>query len=156
LVELYDAEEAVSFPERRLINVATRGVVGDGQNQLIAGFYVGGTVPKRFLIRGVGPALASVSPGIAALPDPRLQVVRTEARAGGVVDQLVRENDSWEVGNPAGLVAAAGAAVGAFPLPSGGRDAALVLTLPPGSYSAQLSGPPASTGIALVEVYELP
>ncbi|MFZ9745429.1 MAG: Ig-like domain-containing protein [Opitutaceae bacterium] len=156
LVELYDADAAVPFPARKLVNVATRGVVGGGQGQLIAGFVVSGTVPKRFLIRGVGPALAALSPGLAALPDPWLQVVRTESRPAGVVDVLVRENDSWEVGNPPDLVTAATVAVGAFPLAPGGRDAALLLTLPPGTYSAQVGGPAGSTGVALVEVYEMP
>jgi hypothetical protein len=156
LVELYDADAAVPFPARKLVNVATRGVVGGGQGQLIAGFVVGGTVPKRFLIRGVGPALAALSPGLGALPDPSLQVVRTESRPTGVVDVLVRENDSWDVGNPPGLVATATAAVGAFPLAPGGRDAALLLTLPPGTYSAQVGGPAGATGVALVEVYEMP
>ena len=156
LVELYDADAAVPFPARKLVNVATRGVVGGGQGQLIAGFVVGGTVPKRFLIRGVGPALAALSPGLGALPDPWLQVVRTESRPAGVVDVLVRENDSWDVGNPPALVAAATAAVGAFPLAAGGRDAALLLTLPPGTYSAQVGGPAGATGVALVEVYEMP
>jgi hypothetical protein len=156
LVELYDGDAAVPFPARKLVNVATRGLVGGGQGQLIAGFVVGGTVPKRFLIRGVGPALAALSVGLGALPDPWLQVVRTESRPAGVVDVLVRENDSWEVGNSPGLVAAATAAVGAFPLAPGGRDAALLLTLPPGTYSAQVGGPAGATGVALVEVYEMP
>jgi hypothetical protein len=82
--------------------------------------------------------------------------VRTESRPTGVVDVLVRENDSWDVGNPPGLVATATAAVGAFPLAPGGRDAALLLTLPPGTYSAQVGGPAGATGVALVEVYEMP
>jgi hypothetical protein len=46
--------------------------------------------------------------------------------------------------------------VGAFPLAPGGRDAALLLTLPPGTYSAQVGGPAGATGVALVEVYEMP
>jgi hypothetical protein len=60
-------------------------------------------------------------------------------------------NDDWEA-----ALAPAFASVGAFALTPGSRDAALVVTLPPGAYTAQVSGVGASTGIALVEVYELP
>jgi len=54
------------------------------------------------------------------------------------------------------LINEASAAVGAFPLARGGRDAAILINLPPGSYSAQVTGPGTTTGVALIEVYEVP
>jgi hypothetical protein len=66
---------------------------------------------------------------------------------------LLQGNDDW--GGTTELSAAFGA-VGAFALPTGSRDAALLVTLPPGSYTAQVSGVTNTTGVALVEIYELP
>lgn len=150
IVELYDASEAPS--DTKLINVATRGEVGTGGNILIAGFYIGGDQPKRVLIRASGPALAAF--GVeSALTDPRLQLY-----SGTTVRN---ENDNWNApigaGSPdAAAIAAAANSVGAFAFASGGRDAALLVTLPPGAYSAQVSGVANATGVALVEVYEIP
>ena len=150
LVELYDLDSVQAFSSRKLINVSSRGVVGSGQGQLIAGFFVSGNTPKKILVRAVGPTLSRVPfnvPGVLA--DPQLRLVRGS-------DIVVRENDNWEVGNDAALVSDAAVRVGAFPLAAGSRDAALLLNLPPGTYSAHVTGPGTSTGIALVEVYEIP
>lgn len=150
LVELYDVDAARPFTPQKLVNVATRGVVGAGQAQLIAGFVVGGNTAKKVLVRAVGPTLARAPFNVAGtLADPQLRLVRG-------ADLVVRENDNWESGNDAALVADAASRVGAFPLAAGGRDAALLLSLPPGTYSAQVTGAGAATGIALVEVYEVP
>jgi hypothetical protein len=62
------------------------------------------------------------------------------------------ENDDWT--DPA--IAAAAARSGTFALTAGSRDAALLVTLPPGTYTAQVSGVGGSTGVALIEVYEVP
>lgn len=105
-----------------------------------AGFIVTGNAPKKVLIRGIGPGLTQF--GVAgALVDPRLQVY-----SGAT---LLAENDNW------GAVAAS--STGAFALPSVSKDAALILTLAPGAYTAQVlpaNGTP--PGVALVEIYELP
>jgi hypothetical protein len=130
--------------------VATRGLVGAGQGQLIAGFVVSGNTAKKVLVRAVGPTLGRAPFNVAGtLADPQLRLVRG-------ADTVVRENDNWESGNDAALVADAAVRVGAFPLTAGSRDAALLLNLPPGTYSAQVTGPGTTTGIALVEVYEVP
>jgi hypothetical protein len=144
LVELYDLGEGNAS---RLINVSARNrVVGDSE-LLTAGFVINGNVPKRLLIRGIGPGLAEF--GVAgALGDPRLRIFRG--------DEVVAENDNW--GGSAEL-AAAFAATGAFGLPDmASNDAALIVTLPPvnGGYTAQISGASGTAGEALVEVYELP
>jgi Tol biopolymer transport system component len=151
LVELYDVDSVAAFAPQKLINVATRGVVGTGENQLIAGFVVNGTTTKKVLIRGVGPTLTSL--GVTgALADPVLQLIQTKGSARTVV----RENDNWETGNDVALITAATTKAGAFPLTSGSKDAVLLLNLPPGTYNATVSGVSGTTGVGLVEVYEVP
>jgi hypothetical protein len=71
-------------------------------------------------------------------------------------DRIVRDNDSWEMGNDVAMINEASTKVGAFPLAAGSRDAAILINLPPGTYSAQVTGPGTTTGVALVEVYEVP
>jgi hypothetical protein len=153
LVEVYDAER--EQPATQLINLSTRGFVGTGTGVLVAGFVVDGDQPKRVLVRGVGPALAGF--GVASpLADATLKVYRG--------DTLVAQNDDWAVGQPVaggpapasgGEISAAAAAAGAFTLAAGGKDAAVLLTLQPGLYSAVVSGAGTTTGAGLVEVYEL-
>ena len=151
LVELYDVDSVAAFAPQKLINVATRGVVGTGENQLIAGFVVNGTTTKKVLIRGVGPTLTSL--GVTgALADPVLQLIQTK----GSTRTVVRENDNWETGNDVALITAATTKAGAFPLTSGSKDAVLLLNLPPGTYNATVSGVGGTTGVGLVEVYEVP
>jgi hypothetical protein len=146
LVEVYDAS-ATSADPQKVINLSTRGDVGTGTNILIVGVVVSGNAPKKVLVRGVGPTLASF--GVTgALADPQLQLYRGP--------QLIRENDNWSSGADAALVTAAAQAVGAFVLPNGSRDAALLLYLAPGSYTAQISGTGGTTGVGLLEVYEVP
>src|SRR5690606_7611756 len=111
-----------------LINVATRAFVGTGEAVMIGGFFIEGPQPKRMLIRAAGPALRAF--GVEdALPDPVLRVM-----AGATV---AAENDNWEqqAGDAAGReteLMTAAAQVGAFALPRGGGDAAVLVTLPPG------------------------
>jgi hypothetical protein len=97
------------------------------------------------LIRAVGPTLTTF--GVTGvLDDPKLQLF-----SGAT---LLRENDNW--GGDAQL-STVGASVGAFPLANAtSKDAVLLVTLPPGSYTAQVSGLNLATGVALVEVYEVP
>ena len=151
LVELYDVDNPTPYSSQKVLNISTRAVVGTGQGRLLAGFVVSGTTAKKVLIRAVGPTLGTPPfniPGV--LSDPYLRLIRNS-------DQLViRENDNWEVGNDASLVSAATISAGAFPLAAGGKDSAILIALPPGSYSAEVSGTGTATGIALVEVYEVP
>lgn len=151
LVELYDVDTVSAFSPLKVMNVSTRGVVGTGENILIAGFVVNGSTSKKLLIRGIGPALAPL--GVAgSLSDPVLQIIRTEQG----VRTVVRENDNWETGNDASLVSAAATKVGAFPLASGSKDAVILINLPPGTYSATVGGVGGATGVGMVEVYEVP
>jgi hypothetical protein len=150
LVELYDVDTLRPFSGQKVTNVATRGIVGSGQAQLIAGFVVSGNTAKKVLIRAVGPTLGRAPFNVGGvLADPQLRLLQ----GSGTV---VRDNDNWEVGNDAAMISEATAKVGAFPLATGARDAAILINLPPGSYSAQVTGPGTTTGVALVEVYEVP
>lgn len=146
LAEVYDL--AASTPPApgapRLINVSARTLVGTGDDILIAGFVVGGSTNKTLLIRAVGPGLGAY--GVHGyLEDPELTVF-----SGGTV---VAQNDNWQ-GEPA-LQRAFGN-TGAFGLASYSTDAAVLVTLPPGSYTAQVRGVKGTTGVALVEVYDVP
>jgi hypothetical protein len=151
LVEVYDAGTDTAAATPKLINIATRGRVGTGDDMLIAGIVVTGNSAKRVLVRAVGPTLATF--GITgALADPVLKVI-----AGS---KVLAGNDDW--GSPLNIgdatapeVMFATVSVGAFALPAASRDAALLVTLPPGNYSAQVSGKGGATGAALVEIYEV-
>ena len=142
LAELYDVAPETGA---RLINVAARAQVGTGNAVLIAGFTISGNVPKQVLIRGIGPALSGLGV-IGALANPRIDIFRGTS--------LVQGNDDW--GGTAALTEAF-VQVNAFALASASsRDAALLVSLPPGSYTAQLSGVGGTTGVGLIEVYEIP
>jgi hypothetical protein len=144
LAELYDLASARTGATPRLVNISARTQVGTGGDILIVGFNVGGTGTRRLLIRAVGPTLAAF--GVTGtLADPKLDVF-----SGTTV---VAANDNWDAAvTPAALQTA----VGAFALTANSRDAVVVANLAPGSYTAQVSGVNATTGVALVELYELP
>jgi hypothetical protein len=141
LVEGYDAGSAGAA---RLINVSARNRVGTGADLLIAGFNVAGSGTLRVLIRAVGPTLAGF--GVtSALADPKLEVFDASS-------VKIAESDDWSAS-----LASTFAAVGAFALPTGSKDAATLVTLTAGkSYTVQVSGIANATGEALVEIYEAP
>jgi peroxiredoxin len=143
IVEVYEADQSSGA----LVNLSCRARVGTGGDILIAGFVVNGTASKRMLVRAIGPTLASLGVD-GALADPRLEIVRPGAAVGA---PPVAGNDNWDA-----ALAPTFAAVGAFALTPGSRDAALVATLAPGAYTVQVSGVNNTTGVAIVEVYELP
>jgi hypothetical protein len=146
LVEIYDASSSnvAHSLSPRMINISARTQVGSGASILIAGFTIGGTASKTLLIRAVGPTLSAF--GVAeVLSDPKLDLYR----GPGVIES----NDNWE-GNS--QVSAVAAKVGAFALEGSSRDSAMLVSLPPGSYTVHVSGVGNTTGVALVEVYEVP
>jgi hypothetical protein len=146
IVEVY----AVSGTAR-VVNLANRGFVGTGDQVMIPGFVVQGGGPRTYLVRAVGPTLATFGVG-GVLANPQLQLVRI-----GTPNTTVAVNDDWSSDAAAQAdVASVGATVGAFPLPAGSADAALVVTLEPGVYTAVVSGVGDATGVVLVEVYEVP
>jgi len=132
----------------RMLNVSSRAQTGTGATSHIAGFVVTGPKPKQLLIRGVGPTLAGF--GVAgSLADPTLAIFNGAS-------QPVATNDDW--GSTANLpdLRAATTAVGAFVLTDASKDSALLVTLDPGVYSAQVNGVGGTTGVSLLEIYEVP
>jgi hypothetical protein len=139
LVEAYDTGAPSTA---RLNNVSARNRVGTGSDILIAGFTIAGTGTKPLLIRAIGFQLNSF--GVADfLADPLLEVFDSNGAK-------LAENDNW---SPA--LAAVFSSVGAFALTEGSPDAALLVTLPPGSFTAQVRGRDGGTGEALIEIYEV-
>ena len=144
LAEVYDCDAPAASV--RMINISTRSLVGTGGSIQIAGFVVGGTQPKSILIRASGPALAAF--GVSGtLPDPTLKLFDS---SGSVLVQ----DTGWGSSANASAIQAAAARVGAFAWASGSPDSAILVTLSPGAYTAQVSGASGDSGVALVEVYD--
>ena len=147
LVELYDADLPGASGRGSFVNLATRGFVGTGANVMIPGYVISGTAAKTLLIRAVGPALASF--GVTGiLADPVLTLFSGS--------QPILGNDNWSDAPNVAQLRSATTRVGAFPLAEGSKDAVLLVTLPPGGYTVQAAGAGDTTGVALVEIYEVP
>jgi hypothetical protein len=141
LVEVYDLNQLVPA---KLANMSTRAMVGTGDDIVIAGFILGGSPPQagdRIAVRGIGPSLAAV--GVAnALADPRLELRDSDGA-------LLAANNNWQDDSAqASELTAAGLA------PANNLESGLAVTLPPGLYTALLSGVNNGAGIGLVEVYD--
>ncbi|MDB6094520.1 MAG: peptidase propeptide [Verrucomicrobia bacterium] len=150
LAEIYDSTVAGTylFTSPRLVNLSARTRAGMGENALIAGFVIGGTTAKTVLVRASGPALLPF--GVTeTLADPQLELF-----SAGDGATPIATNRGW-AGSAA--VREAASAVGAFTWTNNASlDSALVITLPPGSYSAKVTGASGASGIALVEIYDVP
>jgi glycogen operon protein len=155
LVEIYDADAGT--PTARFINLSARSEAGTGSQTLIAGFVINGTGNETVLIRGDGPVLTSF--GLSGvLEQPQLTLYDSTGAK-------IATNTGWN--NPSAIGSSAVPAtvsmatsedfahVGAFAFPTGSADSAFLVTLPPGAYTAQVTGFNGTTGVALVEVYEV-
>lgn len=134
-------DEGQATPSR-LLNISTRARILTGDNVLIAGFIVTGTDPKKVIVRAIGPSLAQA--GIQdALGDPTIELYDATGR-------LMAQNDNWEETQKTEIEATT------IP-PSHPFEAAVVATLPAGgnSYTAVIRGKNNTTGVAVVEVYDL-
>ena len=127
-------------PLSKALNIATRVFVDVGERVSIAGFVVAGDVPKRVIIRGIGPSLLAAGV-LSILADP----VLTLFDQGG---NIFMANDNWQDSQAAEIIATG------IP-PQDPRESAIVATLAPGHYTAALSGRNNTTGNGLVEVYDL-
>ncbi len=145
LAEAYDAR--LGNENARLVNLSGRGFVGTGDNILIGGFVVAGDAPALVLVRAVGPSLADFHVG-GLLAKPQLTIFRGST--------AIATGTAWGLGGAADDVVAAADLAQAFALPPDSADAALLLFLEPGKYTAQVRGLNDTTGIALVEVYIVP
>ncbi|MBI5769986.1 MAG: esterase-like activity of phytase family protein [Verrucomicrobia bacterium] len=148
IAELYDATSAASVTATtpRLINVSVLKQIATG-GSLTVGFYVGGTTARTVLLRAIGPTLANAPFNIAtAMADPQLALLNG-------TQQTIAANNDW--GGDTQL-SSIGASVGAFAVANlASKDAILLITLPPGPYTAQIT-PVGAGGYAIVEVYEVP
>ena len=131
-------------PPTVFANVSTRGYVSSSQT-FIGGFVVEGTAPRTVLIRADGPVLANFSVP-SPLPDPVLTVFDSKGN-------VVATNTGWTSNTTPSAISVAALAVGAFALPNPSVDSALLLTLPPGAYTAQITSAKGNSGIALFEAY---
>lgn len=124
----------------QLLNISTRMEVLTGDQVAIGGFIINGTGAKRVIIRGIGPSLTNF--GVAgALPDPMLEL----HDSGGAT---IMTNDNWRDTQEAEIEATGLA-------PANDLESAIVLDLDPGAYTAILSGTNSTTGVGLVEIYDL-
>ncbi len=154
LAEMYDASLNAAYDPAtspHLVNISVRGKVGTGANQLIVGFVVGGTTSTTVLIRAAGPAIAKAPFSVpGTLADPKIEI---HQRVNDV-DTILATNTGWGANAEIGRAAAK---VYAFPWgDQATADSAILMTLPPGAYTAVVSGAAGGTGVSLVEVYEVP
>lgn len=145
IAELYDGTPTNDFNATtpRLVNVSVLKEISTS-GTLTAGFTVGGSASMQVLIRAVGPSLTAFGVG-SAMADPQIIVFDVNSRS-------VAANDNWGGGT---ILTQAFSSVGAFTFAAGSRDAAVLVFLQPGNYTAQVSGVGGMGGSVLVEVYEV-
>jgi hypothetical protein len=146
LVEVYDLAPAASSS---LGNVSTRSFVQTGSNVMIGGFIVQGSGPKRVIIRAIGPELTPF--GVPnALANPVLELHNGTGA-------LIATNDDWQTTILGGIIT--GSQVSDIQnsghAPTAASESAIIADLQPGNYTAILRGVNNTTGVALVEVYDL-
>jgi hypothetical protein len=137
LVEVYDLDQTV---DSKLGNISTRGFVGTGDNVMIGGTIVAGSAPANVLVRAIGPSLTNF--GVPnALQNPMLEL-------HDVSGSLIASNDDWRSTQGQEIIATG------VP-PTDDRESAIVATLNPGAYTAIVRGKDNTTGVGLVELYDL-
>ncbi len=137
---------AITAEPPRLANLATRAPVGGIADAPFAGFVIVGTAPKLVLVRAVGPTLTAF-----AIPSPLAHPTLTLFKG----TQVIATNTGWGTAANASDVAAAATQAGAFALPAGSADSAVLMRLAPGDYTARASAADGGSGVALVEAYEV-
>lgn len=156
MAELTDAGGGTTTS--RLTNVSARAQVGTGSSVLVAGFVISGTTSETILIRGVGPALGAFGvTGTLAAP----QLTLFDSSGGVIATNTGWSNASVLGGSNVGAgvqpaTSSVMASVSAFALAAGSADSAIVVTLPPGAYTAQVSGANNTSGAGLIELYDVP
>lgn len=144
-------------PQPSLSNISTRGEVQTGDSVMIGGFWISGTTPKTVLIRARGPSLADF--GVTGpLANPTIQLYSGPT--------AIAQNDDWQTTNPQ-CDSPAVACGDATDIQNTGfdpcsvtttgctLDSAIHVTLPPGGYTAILSGVNNGTGVGIVEVFDV-
>ncbi|PYI87612.1 MAG: hypothetical protein DMF03_12990 [Verrucomicrobia bacterium] len=129
----------LSTPTVHLANISTRALVQTGNNVLIGGFVISDSSPKQVLVRAIGPSLPSVIPNL--MQDPMVSLHDSTTME-------IASNDNWQSDPNASQI----------PMqlqPHDPRESAILTTLQPGAYTAIVSGKGGTTGVALVEVYDM-
>jgi plastocyanin len=146
LVEVYDlSSDADSF----LANISTRSFVQTDDNVMIGGFIVQGTQPKMVIIRAIGPELTQFGvPNVLANPT-------LELHNGS--NALIAFNDDWQTTVIGGIIThdQVQEILNSGRAPTDPRESAIIASLPAGNYTAIVRGVSSTTGVALVEVYDL-
>lgn len=137
-LRVFDTGRLDPVPPAQLANISTRLRVGQDENVLIGGFIITGNDPKRVIFRGIGPSLAAFFPD--SLANPTLDLFQGST--------LLASNDDWKTDQRAEIEATG------IP-PTNDFESAIVRTLAPGSYTAVLRGLGNTTGIGIVEAYDL-
>jgi hypothetical protein len=127
------------IPATHATNLSTRLLVGTDNDVGIGGFIVTGSRPRHLLIRGIGPSLSGLIAN--TLPDPSLQVYRSRC-------SQTLTNDNWRDTQEAEIIATGRP-------PGNDLESAIVADLAPGAYTAILAGNAGTTGVGLVEIYDL-
>ena len=146
LVEVYDLSADTSST---LGNISTRAFVQTGDNVMIGGFIVQGTHPKRVIMRAIGPELTQY--GVPnSLANPTLELHDSTGA-------LIATNDNWRTTIIGGIITSdqVGDIRNSGHAPGDGRESAIIADLPAGNYTAIVRGVNNTTGVALVEVYDL-
>jgi phospholipase/lecithinase/hemolysin len=128
-------------PLGKATGISTRGMVGTGEDVLIAGFVISGSQAKKVIVRALGPTLSSNFGVSGALADPTIAIFNSS-------NAMVASNDNWR-NTQETEIAASGFA------PPNDLESAIIATLAPGSYTAVVTGKNGGTGVALVDLYEL-
>ena len=146
LVEVYDLNLDTTSV---LGNISTRAFVQTGNDVMIGGFIVQGSGPKKVIVRAIGPELTPF--GIPnALADPTLELHDWNGA-------LIASNDNWQTTVIGGIITSdqVSAIQNSAHAPTQLSESAIIATLQPGNYTAIVRGRNNTTGVALVEVYDL-
>jgi hypothetical protein len=148
LVEVYDLGPT---SDSVLGNISTRGFVQTRNNVMIGGFIVEGNGPRKVIVRAIGPELSAPPFNIPnALADPTLEL-------HDATGALIASNDNWQHTIIGGIITRDQVSDirNSGHVPGDNRESAIIATLPPGNYTAIVRGVNNTTGVALVEVYDL-
>jgi hypothetical protein len=136
IVEVFE----IDLPEVPLINIATRSKVQSGDDVMIAGLIIQGNAARTVLITARGPSMALPPHNVpGTLANPYLRIYSGQT--------VIYENDDWGTNANAAAIGATGNA------PSNPLESAVLVTLPPGAYTAIVNGVGATSGIGIVEVF---
>jgi hypothetical protein len=140
--ELQPSSAPAPTPASKLANISTRALVQTGDNVMIGGFIIVGTDPQKLILRAIGPSLSNPPISLTnVLQNPTLSLFNGQGNRLFI-------NDDWRSDQQAEIIATG-------LQPSNDAESAIVTTLPPGNYTAIVSGANNTTGLALVEVFGL-